>query len=76
MRLGVVFPQTEIGTDPIAARDYAQAADGARRLAIEHYRAVLGTVPDSSEAAYARRRLPRLVLAVATHQRAFYCIND
>ena len=27
MRLGVVFPQTEIGTDPIAIRDHAQAAE-------------------------------------------------
>ncbi|MFQ5974620.1 MAG: LLM class F420-dependent oxidoreductase [Alphaproteobacteria bacterium] len=27
MRLGVVFPQTEIGTDPAAVRDYAQAAE-------------------------------------------------
>jgi len=28
MRLGVVFPQTEIGTDPAVIRDYAQAAEG------------------------------------------------
>ena len=27
MELGVVFPQTEIGSDPIAVRDYAQAAE-------------------------------------------------
>jgi probable F420-dependent oxidoreductase len=27
MRLGVVFPQTEIGTDPTAIRDYAQAVE-------------------------------------------------
>jgi probable F420-dependent oxidoreductase len=27
MKLGVVFPQTEIGTDPVAIRDYAQAAE-------------------------------------------------
>ena len=26
MRVGVVFPQTEIGADPMAVRDYAQAA--------------------------------------------------
>lgn len=25
MQIGVTFPQTEIGTDPIAIRDYAQA---------------------------------------------------
>src|SRR5258705_10013644 len=29
MKLGVVFPQTEIGTDPGVVRDYAQAAEGA-----------------------------------------------
>src|SRR5262245_66546261 len=29
MRLGVVFPQTEIGNDPAVIRDYAQAAEGA-----------------------------------------------
>jgi probable F420-dependent oxidoreductase len=27
MRLGVIFPQTEIGTDPIAIRDFAQAIE-------------------------------------------------
>jgi hypothetical protein len=26
MRLGVVFPQTEIGSDPAVVRDFAQAA--------------------------------------------------
>src|SRR5262245_54414527 len=29
MRLGVVFPQTEIGSDPAVIRDYAQAAESA-----------------------------------------------
>lgn len=27
MHIGVVFPQTEIGTDPVAIRDYAQAVE-------------------------------------------------
>lgn len=27
MRLGIVFPQTEIGTDPGAIRDFARAAE-------------------------------------------------
>ena len=42
MRIGVVFPQTEIGVDPIASRDYAQAAEelGYRHLLI--YDHVLG----------------------------------
>ena len=29
MKVGVVFPQTEIGSDPAVIRDYAQAAEGA-----------------------------------------------
>ena len=33
MRFGVVFPQTEIGTDPALIRDYAQVAEG---LGYEH----------------------------------------
>lgn len=28
MQLGVIFPQTEIGADPIAVRDFVQAAEG------------------------------------------------
>ena len=28
MQLGVIFPQTEIGADPKAVRDFAQAAEG------------------------------------------------
>ena len=28
MQYGVVFPQTEIGADPVGVRDYAQAAEG------------------------------------------------
>ena len=33
MRLGAIFPQTEIGGDPAAVRDFAQAAEG---LGYEH----------------------------------------
>jgi len=42
MRIGVVFPQTEFGDDPIAIRDYAQAAE---QLGYQHlliYDHVLG----------------------------------
>lgn len=42
MRIGVVFPQTEIGADPIAIRDYAQTAE---QLGYQHlliYDHVLG----------------------------------
>src|ERR671937_1890105 len=39
MRIGVVFPQTEISADPIAVRDYAQAAEAlgyTHLLAFDH----------------------------------------
>ena len=39
MQVGVVFPQTEIGSDPIAVRDYAQTAEGldcSHILAFDH----------------------------------------
>src|SRR4051812_24776807 len=45
MQLGVVFPQTEIGNDPGAIRDYAQTAEGLgyhHLLAFDH---VLGAHP-------------------------------
>ncbi len=47
MHLGVVFPQTEICTDPVNIRDYAQAAEA---MGYEHllaYDHVLGANPDS-----------------------------
>ena len=45
MQIGVVFPQTEIGNDPAAIRDYAQTAEGlgfSHLLAYDH---VLGANP-------------------------------
>jgi probable F420-dependent oxidoreductase len=42
MQFGVVFPQTEIGNDPIAIRDYAQAAEGMGYRHILAYDHVLG----------------------------------
>ena len=45
-RLGVVFPQTEIGADPIAVRDFAQAAEGAGFNHIVIYDHVLGADRD------------------------------
>ena len=47
MKIGVVFPQTEIGSDPVAVRDYAQAAEDlgfSHLLAYDH---VLGADPGS-----------------------------
>jgi probable F420-dependent oxidoreductase len=56
MRIGVTFPQTEIGNDPIAIRDWAQAVEGlgyAHILVFDH---VLGaarsTRPDWGESRY------------------------
>jgi probable F420-dependent oxidoreductase len=46
MKIGVVFPQTEIGNDPVAIRDYAQTAEGlgfSHLLAYDH---VLGANPE------------------------------
>src|SRR5262249_57463889 len=46
MDIGVVFPQVEIGNDPVAIRDYAQAVEGmgyTHLLAFDH---VLGANPD------------------------------
>jgi probable F420-dependent oxidoreductase len=46
MKIGVVFPQTEIGNDPAAIRDYAETAEGlgySHMLAYDH---VLGANPD------------------------------
>jgi probable F420-dependent oxidoreductase len=42
MRTGVVFPQTEIGSDPAVIRDYAQAAEGLGYTHLLVYDHVLG----------------------------------
>ena len=42
MKIGVVFPQTEIGTDPMAIRDYAQAAESLGYNHLLAYDHVLG----------------------------------
>ena len=42
MRLGVVFPQTEIGSDPGAVREYVQAAEGMGYQHLIVYDHVLG----------------------------------
>ena len=49
MQLGAVFPQTEIGSDPAAVRDYAQAAEA---LGYEHllvFDHVLGADPSKRD---------------------------
>ena len=58
MRLGVVFPQTEIGSDPAVIRDYAQAAEGAgydHLLVFDH---VLGAKRSASTRWAAARPTP------------------
>lgn len=45
MKIGVVYPQTEYGNDPVAIRDYAQAADGLGYSHIVAYDHVLGANP-------------------------------
>lgn len=45
MRFGVIFPQTEIGADPIAVRDYAQVAEGLGYDHLAAYDHVLGANP-------------------------------
>ncbi|MDB6061644.1 MAG: Luciferase [Verrucomicrobiaceae bacterium] len=53
MRIGVVFPQTEIGADPIAIRDFAQAAEANNFDFIAAYDHIVG----ASAAAYDKQRL-------------------
>ena len=45
MKIGVVFPQTEIGNDPAAIRDYAQTAEGLGFTHLLAYEHVLGANP-------------------------------
>jgi probable F420-dependent oxidoreductase len=47
MRVGVVFPQTEIGTDPAVIKDYAQTAEELGFLHILAYDHVIGANPAS-----------------------------
>lgn len=49
MKLGVVFPQTEIGNDPLVIRDYAQAAESLGFHHILVFDHVLGAHPDRFE---------------------------
>ena len=46
MKFGVTFPQTEIGADPVAIRDFAQAAEAAGFDYLVTYDHVLGAHPD------------------------------
>ncbi len=46
MKIGVVFPQTEFGSDPHTVVDYAQTAEGLGYSHISAYDHVLGANPD------------------------------
>jgi probable F420-dependent oxidoreductase len=46
MKVGVVFPQTEIGPDPAAVRDYAQAAEDLGFTHLVAYDHVVGAHPE------------------------------
>ncbi len=50
MKIGVVFPQNEIGNDPIAIRDYAQACEEVGCHHILAYDHVLGAHPEREPA--------------------------
>jgi len=45
LKIGVVFPQTEIGNDPLIIRDYAQTAEGLGFSHVLAYDHVLGANP-------------------------------
>lgn len=49
MKIGVVYPQTEFGNDPIAIRDYAQTAEGLGYHHILAYDHILGANPERPE---------------------------
>jgi probable F420-dependent oxidoreductase len=46
MKIGVVFPQTEIGTDPAVIRDYAQAVEAMGYTHLLAFDSVVGANPD------------------------------
>jgi len=46
MKIGVVFPQTEIGSDPAMIRDYAQAVEAMGYTHILAFDSVVGANPD------------------------------
>lgn len=49
MQVGLVFPQTEIGSDPAAIRDYAQAAEGLGYSHLMAYEHVVGANPNRAQ---------------------------
>jgi len=48
MQFGIIYPQTEFGTDPVAIQDFAQSAEGLGFSYILAYEHVVGVNPDRS----------------------------
>jgi probable F420-dependent oxidoreductase len=63
MKLGVIFPQTEIGSDPVVVRDYAQAAESLGYNHLLAYDHVVGADPSDRPAGWR---------AAYTHQSLFH----
>ncbi len=72
MELGVVFPTNEMGTDPIAIRDYAQAAEDLGYTRLVAYDHVLGAHPDRPEGGAWLGPYGRRVTPPYTHENAFH----
>ncbi len=57
MRLGAIFPQTEIGADPAGVRDFAQAAEALgyeHLLVFDHVLGADGSKRDSWDRPYSQ----------------------
>jgi probable F420-dependent oxidoreductase len=68
MRIGAIFPQLEIGSDPTVIRDYAQAVEG---LGYDHllvYDHVLGAHADRFKAVYEGRFRPPYTYQSTFHE--------
>lgn len=57
----------------ISPANYQAGASEALQKSIQYYRQLIEVSPQSDDAAYARRELPRLQLGADTGQRRFYC---
>ena len=58
MQLGVVFPQNEIGADPLGIRDYAQTVEGLDYSHLAVYDHVVGADPTNRPGWQGRRESP------------------
>jgi len=65
--------ESEDNYSTVEPEKYQEGAAAARQKAITGYEALVQTSPQSDQAAYARRQLPRLKLGADTGQRRYYC---